>query len=75
MGEEVKLKTMKILTVDDHEMTMLGYKHILESIQLEGYQITVDTANTYELGERLIIESSAEIIPFLPPVSIILDNW
>ncbi|MCL6265701.1 response regulator [Flagellimonas myxillae] len=51
------MKTLRILTIDDHEMTMLGYKYILERIVFEGYSIIVDTANSYELGKRLIEES------------------
>ena len=51
------MKTLRILTIDDHEMTMLGYKYILERIVFEGYSIIVDTANSFELGKRLIEES------------------
>lgn len=51
------MKTLRILAIDDHEMTMLGYKFILERVVFEGYSIIVDTANTYELGKRLIEES------------------
>lgn len=38
-------------------MTMLGYKFILENIEFEGYDIIVDTANTYEAGKKLIEDS------------------
>lgn len=38
-------------------MTMLGYKFILENIDFEGYEIIVDTANTYEGGKKLIEDS------------------
>jgi DNA-binding NarL/FixJ family response regulator len=38
-------------------MTMLGYKFILENIDFEGYDIIVDTANTYEGGKKLIEDS------------------
>ncbi|TXN35479.1 response regulator transcription factor [Flagellimonas hymeniacidonis] len=51
------MKTLRILAIDDHEMTMLGYKFILERIVFEGYSIIVDTANTYELGRKMIEES------------------
>ncbi|WP_298790209.1 histidine kinase [uncultured Allomuricauda sp.] len=51
------MKTLRILAIDDHEMTMLGYKFILERIVFDGYSIIVDTANTFELGKRLIEES------------------
>ncbi|WP_318345414.1 response regulator transcription factor [Flagellimonas baculiformis] len=51
------MKTLRILAIDDHEMTMLGYKFILENIEFEGYEIIVDTANTYEAGKKLIEDS------------------
>lgn len=51
------MKILRILAIDDHEMTMLGYKFILERIVFEGYSIIVDTANTFEFGKRLIEES------------------
>ncbi len=51
------MKTLRILAIDDHEMTMLGYKFILERVVFDGYSIIVDTANTFELGERMIRES------------------
>ncbi|WP_190808968.1 response regulator transcription factor [Flagellimonas sp. S3867] len=51
------MKTLRILAIDDHEMTMLGYKYILERIVFDGYSIIVDTANTFELGKRMIEES------------------
>lgn len=51
------MKTLRILAIDDHEMTMLGYKFILENIDFEGYNIIVDTANTYESGKKLIEDS------------------
>lgn len=51
------METLRILAIDDHEMTMLGYKFILEDIDFEGYNIIVDTANTYEAGKKLIEDS------------------
>ncbi|NNL10036.1 MAG: response regulator transcription factor, partial [Croceitalea sp.] len=52
------MKTLRILAVDDHEMTMLGYKFILERIVFDDYNIIVDTANTYESGKSKIEESA-----------------
>ncbi len=52
------MKTLRILAIDDHEMTMLGYKFILERIVFEDYNIIVDTANTYEAGRERIEESA-----------------
>ncbi|MEM9001763.1 MAG: histidine kinase [Bacteroidota bacterium] len=51
------MKTLRILAIDDHEMTMLGYKFILERIVFDDYNIIVDTANTYESGKQKIEES------------------
>ena len=51
------METLRILAIDDHEMTMLGYKFILEGIDLEGHHIIVDTATTYEAGKKLIEDS------------------
>ena len=51
------MKTLRILAVDDHEMTMLGYKFILERIVFDDHNIIVDTANTYELGKQRIEDS------------------
>lgn len=52
------MKTLRILAVDDHEMTMIGYKFILEEIQFEDFKIQVDTAKTYDLGKQKITESA-----------------
>ena len=51
------MKTLRILAVDDHEMTMLGYKFILERIVFDDHNIIVDTANTFETGKEKIEES------------------
>ncbi|MGY8916561.1 MAG: histidine kinase, partial [Flavobacteriales bacterium] len=52
------MKTLRILAVDDHEMTMIGYKFILEEVQFENFKIQVDTAKTYDLGKHKITESA-----------------
>ena len=51
------MKTLRILAVDDHEMTMLGYKFILERIVFDDHNIIVDTATTFEGGKQKIEES------------------
>lgn len=48
------MKTLRILAIDDHEMTMLGYKFILERISFEDHTIIVDTANSYKTGKEKI---------------------
>lgn len=52
------MKTLRILAIDDHEMTMLGYKFILEGIDFDGHKIIVDTATSFEAGKQLIEESA-----------------
>lgn len=54
---EPTMKTLRILAIDDHEMTMLGYKFILEGIKFDGYNIIVDTATSYQTGKKLIEDS------------------
>ncbi|MDF0716155.1 histidine kinase [Muricauda sp. 334s03] len=51
------MKTLRILAIDDHEMTMLGYKFILEGIEFDGHNIIVDTATSYSTGKKLIEDS------------------
>ncbi|WP_010519064.1 response regulator [Croceivirga radicis] len=51
------MKTLRILAIDDHEMTMLGYKFILERIVFDDYNILVDTANSFEQGKAKIEDS------------------
>lgn len=51
------MKTLRILAVDDHEMTMLGYKFILERIVFDDHNLIVDTANTFDAGKQKIEDS------------------
>ncbi|UJH67570.1 histidine kinase [Allomuricauda sp. SCSIO 65647] len=51
------MKTLRILAIDDHEMTMLGYKFILERLVFDDTNIIVDTANTFDTGKARIEES------------------
>ena len=53
------MKTLRILAVDDHEMTMLGYKFILERIVFDNHNILVDTANSFESGKQKLVESAS----------------
>ncbi len=56
------MSTLRILAIDDHEMTMLGYKYILERIEFEGYEIIiVDTATTFAAGKKLIEDSANSV--------------
>lgn len=51
------MKSLRILSVDDHEVTIVGYKYILEQADFEDYTITVDIATTYDVAKRRIEES------------------
>ncbi|WP_297696012.1 response regulator [uncultured Eudoraea sp.] len=42
------MKTIRILAVDDHEMTTMGYKFILEDTEFDNFKVLVDTAKSYE---------------------------
>ncbi|NAY90739.1 histidine kinase [Muricauda sp. JGD-17] len=54
---EEATKTLRILAVDDHEITILGYKFILEDVEFDGYNIIVDTATTFESAKKIIEDS------------------
>lgn len=45
---------LRILTVDDHEMSMMGYKYILERIDFNGTSIQLDTAKSFDEGKEKI---------------------
>lgn len=51
------MDTLRILAIDDHEMTMLGYKFILENIVIEDHEIIVDTVTSFTDGKKRIEES------------------
>ena len=57
------MNTIRILAVDDHEMTTLGYKFILEDSEFDGYTVKVETAKTFE-GAEQAIRHSVSRIPF-----------
>lgn len=58
------MKTVKILAVDDHKMTMVGYKAILEYTDFKAYKVTMDMATSYALAIEKIEASVAENTPF-----------
>lgn len=45
---------LRILAVDDHQMTLVGYKYILEEFECQGRKIRVDIASNYEQGKNKI---------------------
>ncbi len=63
------MKIIRILAVDDHEMTTLGYKFILEDSTFEGFKLHVDTAKTYEEASEKLRQS----VKRLPYHIVLLD--
>ncbi|MBT8281567.1 MAG: response regulator [Muriicola sp.] len=57
------MKKVRILAVDDHEMTTLGYKFILEDSDFEGFKVQMDTAKSFEEASKRI-EEAAKGIPY-----------
>lgn len=51
------METLRILAVDDHEMTTLGYKFILEETEFDGFRIHMDTAKSFDEAEEKIRRS------------------
>ena len=48
------METIRILAVDDHEMTAMGYKFILEGSSFDDFVVKVETARTFERAKELI---------------------
>jgi len=57
------MNTIRILAVDDHMMTMVGYKYILEDAHFKDFVVQMDMANTFESGKAKIKES-ADAVPY-----------
>lgn len=57
------MDTVRILAVDDHEMTTLGYKYILEDAEFENFSVKVEIAKSYDKGKEKI-EYSSRTLPF-----------
>lgn len=54
------MNIINILAVDDHMMTMVGYKYILEDANFKNFVVKMDMANTFESGKAKIIQSAEE---------------
>lgn len=52
-----------MLAVDDHKMTVLGYKYILEDTTFDNFEVAMDIATSYEMGQEKI-EDSAKNAPY-----------
>lgn len=57
------MKTLRILAVDDHEMTTLGYKYILEDSPVGEYKVHMDMAKDYESAKEKL-ERSVQSFPY-----------
>lgn len=57
------MNTVRILAVDDHEMTTLGYKYILEDSDFKDFNVKVEIAKSFEKGKDKI-EFSKRSIPY-----------
>lgn len=42
------MNTIRILAVDDHEMTTMGYKFILEDTEFDDFKVIVDMAKSFD---------------------------
>lgn len=52
------MKTIRILAVDDHKMTMVGYKYILEDAKFQDFEVQMSMANTFNLGKEMIQDAA-----------------
>jgi DNA-binding NarL/FixJ family response regulator len=52
------MRTIRVLAVDDHKMTMLGYKFILEGTVFNGFNVTLDIENSFATGKAKILAAS-----------------
>jgi len=48
---------LRVLAVDDHEMTTLGYKFILEDTDFEDFKVQMDMARTFDDAKQKIENS------------------
>lgn len=58
------MKIIRILAVDDHKMTMVGYKSILENTDFKDYKVSMDMATSYALAKEIMEASVKEKQPF-----------
>jgi len=52
------METLKILAVDDHKMTVMGYKYILEDANFEGFNVEIDIATTFDTALQKMEQSA-----------------
>lgn len=51
------MEIIKILAVDDHEMTTMGYKFILEDTDFQDSEVRMDTAKSFEEAKERVEDS------------------
>ena len=60
------MKIVRLLSVDDHAMTAMGYKYILEGSEFEDFEVKVDTVNTFEGAiEKMDFSARSQIYDIL----------
>jgi DNA-binding NarL/FixJ family response regulator len=52
------METIRILAVDDHKMTVLGYKYILEDAAFDNFEVSMEIATSYDVGQQKIEDSA-----------------
>ena len=52
------MEILRILAVDDHKMTVMGYKYILEDAEFDGFKVEMDIATTFDLAKQKIEKSA-----------------
>lgn len=57
------MRIVRILAVDDHEMTTTGYKYILEAEEFDDFEVRVEIATNFEMGKEKI-EFSARTLNY-----------
>lgn len=58
------MKTVRILAVDDHKMTILGYKFILEDTEFNDFKVDLSIETSFATGKAEIENSVAANEPY-----------
>ena len=56
------MRVIRILAVDDHEMTTTGYKYILEAEEFDDFEVKVEAATSFEMGKAKIEFSARSLL-------------
>lgn len=52
------METVRILAVDDHKMTVMGYKYILQDASFADFKVEVDIATSFDRAKQKIEQSA-----------------